>query len=314
MTVYVGVDLHSNNNYVGIINQTNEVLFKKKLPNELNKVLAVLEPFREDVVGIVVESTYNWYWYVDGLMEKGYKVHLANPAACEQYDGLKNVDDKRSALWLAYLLRLGILKTGYIYPKEARPLRDLLRKRLHLLRHRSSHIISVKNILNRSSGYRIKSDEVKKFDEKQVRRLFPDEHLFLAVNASVTMIRHLTYQIEHIEKNILAEMKLRKEFKDLLTLPGIGEILGLTIMLEVGNIGRFEEVGNYVSYCRCVKSIRTSNGKTKGRGNRKNGNKYSLLGIHRGSSDCKEVLSCNRAVLSEKARKDREDSSDQSGK
>jgi transposase len=61
MTVYVGVDLHSNNNYVGIINQTNEVLFKKKLPNDLNKVLAVLEPFREDVAGIVVESTYNWY-------------------------------------------------------------------------------------------------------------------------------------------------------------------------------------------------------------------------------------------------------------
>jgi transposase len=202
-------------------------------------------------------------------MEKGYKVHLANPAACEQYDGLKNVDDKRSALWLADLLRLGILKTGYIYPKEARSLRDLLRKRLHLVRHRSSHIISVKNILTRSLGIRIKSDEVKKFDEKQVRRLFPDEHLFLAVNASVTMIRHLTYQIEHIEKIILTEMKLRKEFKDLLTLPGIGEILGLTIMLEVGNIGRFEEVGNYVSYCRCVKSIRTSNGKTKGRGNNK---------------------------------------------
>ena len=107
MTVYVGVDLHSNNNYVGIINQANEVLFKKKMPNDLDKVLDLLEPFRNDIAGIVVESTYNWYWYVDGLMEKGYPVHLANPAACEQYAGLKNVDDKRSALWLADLLRLG---------------------------------------------------------------------------------------------------------------------------------------------------------------------------------------------------------------
>jgi len=274
MTVYVGVDLHSNNNYVGIISQTSEVLFKKKMPNDLSKVLEVLEPFRNDIAGIVVESTYNWYWYVDGLMEKGYRVHLANPAACEQYAGLKNVDDKRSALWLADLLRLGILKTGYIYPKEERPLRDLLRKRLHLVHHRSSHIISIKNILTRSLGIQVKSEEVRKLDEGQIRRLFPNEDLFLAVNASVTMMKHLNDQINRIEKAILAKARLRKEFKSLLTLPGIGEILGLTIMLEAGDIRRFEDVGDYVSYCRCVKSVRTSNGKNKGKGNRKNGNKY----------------------------------------
>lgn len=274
MTVYVGVDLHSNNNYVGIINQANEVLFKKKMPNDLNKVLGVLEPFRNDIAGIVVESTYNWYWYVDGLMEHGYPVHLANPAACEQYAGLKNVDDQRSALWLADLLRLGILKTGYIYPRQERPLRDLLRKRLHLVHHRSSHMISIKNILTRSLGIQVKSEEVRKLDEDQIRRLFPNEDLFLAVNASVTMMKHLNNQIDRIEKAILAKARLRKEFKSLLSLPGIGEILGLTIMLEVGNIRRFEDVGDYVSYCRCVKSIRTSNGKNKGQGNRKNGNKY----------------------------------------
>jgi transposase len=274
MTVYVGVDLHSNNNYVGIIDQANTVLFKKKLPNDLEKVLSVLEPFRNDVAGIVVESTYNWYWYVDGLKENGYTVHLANPAACQQYEGLKNIDDKRSALWLADLLRLGILKTGYIYPKEERPTRDLLRKRLHLVRHRSSHIISIKNIMSRSLGTTIKSDEVKKLEETHIRKLFPDEHLFLAVNASITIIRHLSGQIDRIEKAILAKAKVRKEFHGLLTLPGIGEILALTIMLEVGDIGRFKEVGDYVSYCRCIKSSRTSNGKNKGQGNRKNGNKY----------------------------------------
>ena len=101
MTVYVGVDLHSNNNYVGIVNEANAVLFKKKLPNDLSTVLTVLEPFRNDTAGIAVESTFNWYWFVDGLMDNGYKVHLANPAAIQQYEGLKNIDDKRSALWLA---------------------------------------------------------------------------------------------------------------------------------------------------------------------------------------------------------------------
>jgi len=81
VTVYVGVDVHSNNNYIGIVNQANEVLFKKRLANDLGTVLSVLEPFREDMAGVVVESTFNWYWFVDGLMDNGYKVHLANPAA-----------------------------------------------------------------------------------------------------------------------------------------------------------------------------------------------------------------------------------------
>ena len=124
MTVYVGVDLHSNNNFVGIVNQANEVLFNRRLANDMEMVLSVLEPFRNDVAGIAVESTYNWYWFVDGLMDNGYKVHLANPAAIQQYEGLKNIDDKRSAFWLANMLRLGILPTGYIYPKEERPIRD----------------------------------------------------------------------------------------------------------------------------------------------------------------------------------------------
>ena len=274
MTVYVGVDLHSNNNYIGIIDQANAVLFKKKLPNDLGKVLTVLEPFRKDVAGIAVESTFNWYWFVDGLMDNGYKVHLANPAAIQQYEGLKNIDDKRSALWLANMLRLGILPTGYIYPKEERPIRDLLRKRLQLVRHRSSHILSIKNIMSRNLGMQMKSDEVKKLDENEVKKFFPEEHLFLSVNASVTIMRHLTEEITRIEKAVLAKAKLKQEFHGLLTLPGIGDILGLTIMLEAGDIKRFPEVGDYSSYCRCVKSTRSSNGKSKGEGNRKNGNKY----------------------------------------
>jgi len=274
MTVYVGVDLHSNNNYIGIVNQANEVVFKKRLVNDLDAVLSVLEPFREDMAGVVVESTFNWYWFVDGLMDNGYKVHLANPAAIQQYEGLKNIDDKRSALWLANMLRLGILPTGYIYPKEERPVRDLLRKRLQLVRHRSSHILSIKNIMSRSLGMSMKSDEVKKLTENKVKELFPEEHLFLAVNASATIMRGLTCEITRIEKAVLAKTKLRKEFCGLLMLPGIGDILGLTVMLEAGDIRRFPEVGDYSSYCRCVRSIRTSNGKSTGTGNRKNGNKY----------------------------------------
>jgi transposase len=274
MKVYVGMDLHATNTYVGMVDEENEVLHKQRFRNELPLILAGLDPFRKDIQGVVVESTFNWYWLVDGLMAEGYRVHLANVSAIKQYEGLKQIDDKRSAFWLANLLRLGILPTGYIYPKEERPTRDLLRKRLHLVRHRTSHILSVKNILARNLGLRMKSEDVKKLEDPEVKRFFPDKEMQTAVLASVGLIRHLEVEISGIERMITKKLKIRKEFAKLMTVPGIGKILTLTIMLEVGNIRRFPTVGDYSSYCRCVKSTRTSAGKIIGYGNRKNGNKY----------------------------------------
>ena len=257
-----------------MINEDNKVLYKQRHGNDVPTILSALDPFKKDIQGVVVESTYNWYWLVDALMDAGYRVHLANVSAIKQYEGLKQIDDRRSSLWLANLLRLNILPTGYIYPKEERPTRDLLRKRLHLVRHRTSHILSVKNILARNLGIRMKSEEVKKLTDPDVKILFPNPEMRVAVAASVGLIAHLEKEIEGIEAMITRKIKVRKEFTKLLTMPGIGQILGLTIMLEVGHIDRFPTVGNYSSYCRCVRSIRTSNGKITGYGNRKSGNKY----------------------------------------
>ena len=113
---YAGIDLHSSNNYKGVINDDDQRLFKKRLPNNLDTVLSALEPFKEHLEGVVVESTYNWYWLVDGLQEHGYKVHLANPSKIKQYEGLKHTDDNWDSFWLAHMLRLNILPEGYIYP------------------------------------------------------------------------------------------------------------------------------------------------------------------------------------------------------
>jgi transposase len=274
MEVYAGLDLHSTNTYVAMINEDNKVLYKQRHGNDVPTILSALDPFKKDIQGVVVESTYNWYWLVDGLMDAGYRVHLANVSAIKQYEGLKQIDDKRSSLWLANLLRLNILPTGYIYPKEERPTRDLLRKRLHLVRHRTSHVLSVKNILARNLGVRMKSEEVKKLSTSEIKTLFPDPEMRIAVAANVGLITHLENEIKGIEAMITRKLKIRKEFIKLLTMPGIGQILGLTIMLEVGHIDRFPTVGDYSSYCRCVRSIRTSNGKITGYGNRKSGNKY----------------------------------------
>jgi transposase len=274
MKLYAGVDLHSNNNYLGIIDQKDKRVYKKKLPNELSEVLRALDPYRQELEGIVVESTFNWYWLVDGLMDHGYQVHLANPCAIKQYDGLKHSDDTKESFHLAHLLKLGILPEGYIYPKEERPVRDLLRKRLLLVRQKTAHILSFQNLVSRTLGTKTDSDEVVKLREEDVENIFGEKHIVLSGKANIAAIQFLLEKIKEIEKAVLKVAKLKREYKKILTVPGIGKILALTIMYETGEIKRFPEVGNYASYCRCVGSTRLSNGKQKGTGNRKNGNKY----------------------------------------
>lgn len=274
MKLYAGIDLHSNNNYLGILDEQDKEVCKKKLPNDLRAVLQEMEPYRENLEAVAVESTFNWYWLVDGLMEDGFKVHLANPSAIKQYEGLKYIADFQDAFHLARLLRLGILPEGYIYPKELRPARDLLRKRLLLVRQRTTHILSFQTLIYRQLGYKIKSNRIKKLTEDEARDFFSDWHLILSGQANIASIRFLEERIKEIEKEVLRIVKLKEEYKNLLTIPGMGKILAQTTDLETGEIKRFPEVGNYVSYCRCVKSQRLTNGKAKEEGNSKCGNKY----------------------------------------
>jgi transposase len=274
MKLYAGIDLHSNNNYIGVIDEEDYRLYQKRSPNQLEYVLSALEPFKNDLEGVVVESTYNWYWLVDGLQKEGYKIHLANPSAIQTYDGLKYTDDEWDSFWLAHMLRLGILPEGYIYPKEERHVRDALRRRLLFVQHRTSHILSLQSAITRNLGYKMSSREIKNLNESDASNLFNDPFLILTTKKNISTIQFLGTQIKEIENDVLSHTKLKPEFNKLLTIPGIGKILGMTIMLEVGDIGRFLKVGNYSSYCRAVKSVRLTNKKKKGEGNRKNGNKY----------------------------------------
>ncbi len=274
MKAYAGIDLHSSNNYIGILNDNDQRLYGKRHPNQLAHVLLALGPFKEVLQGVVVESTYNWYWLVDGLQEHGYKVHLANPSAVKQYEGLKHTDDKWDSFWLAHMRRLGILPEGYIYPKEHRAVRDLLRRRLLFVKHRTANILSLQSMITRNLGFKMSGNAIKKLNEFDAKELFGCPNLAFMAKNNIAAIAFLGKIIKGIEKQVKPQIKLRKEFEMLLTIIGVGDILGPTIMLEVGDINRFEKVGNYSSYCRCVKSERISNGKKKGENNKKNGNKY----------------------------------------
>ncbi|MDD2389633.1 MAG: IS110 family transposase [Desulfobacterales bacterium] len=237
-------------------------------------MLDCLEPYKKDLQGVVVESTYNWYWLVDGLQDHGYKILLANPAAIKQYEGIKYSDDKWDALWLAHMLKLGILPQGYIYPKETRPMRDMLRRRMLFVRQRTADILSFQSMITRNTGGRISVNNIKKLTEESLGQLFSDPDLFFLAQRYLSIIELLSQQVKMIEKQAMGTIGLSERFKWLSTITGVGKILAMTIMMEVGDIARFEKVGNYCSYCRCVSSERISNGKKKGVGNKKNGNKY----------------------------------------
>lgn len=271
---YSGIDLHSTNSVVVVSDETDRIVCKRRVPNEIGAVLATLAPYREELAGVVVESTYNWYWLVDGLQAAGYRMHLANTAAIKQYDGLKHSGDESDAAHLAQLLRLGILPTGYICPPGERALRDLARKRLQLGRSRTSHILAVENIVARQTGARMTGREVKQLTVEALREWDQPEDVRLAMGANVAVIGTLNAQIDKLEARLRERVKPRAEFKLLTSTPGIGEVLATTIMLETGTIERFAAVGNFASYARCVDSKRMSNGKKKGEGNVRNGNRY----------------------------------------
>ena len=94
------------------------------------------------------------------------------------------------------------------------------------------------------------------------------------MNQQLDLIEQLHHKIHQFEQTALARTQRSPNYDGLLTMPGVGMILGMTIMLETGDVNRFPRVGDYTSYCRCVRALCKSNGKTKGHNNSKNGNKY----------------------------------------
>jgi len=274
MQTYAAIDLHSNNGVLTVIDETDRVLKQRRIPNQLEEFIRDLEPFRSTLQGIAIESTFNWYWLVDGLEAKKFPVTLVNTAAIRQYEGLKRSDDQYDAWWLAHMMRLGILPRGYIYPREQRPIRDLLRKRATLVQQRTANILSAQNLEARNRGTKISSKEVRQLTGARVAELYENEHLALALTTTVAVIDALTKQIGLLEKAVLQKARLRSEWELLLTVWGVGKILGLTIMYEAGQMSRFASPGDFASYCRCVNAQRLSNGKKKSDNNAKNGNRY----------------------------------------
>jgi transposase len=201
-------------------------------------------------------------------------VRLVNTAAIPQYAGLKHGNDHTDARHLAHLLRLNLLPEGYIYPREQRAVRDLLRRRFLLVRQSVTLTNSLQSAWSRRTGHGIRTNDLRQLTADAIEDTFVDVHERLAVLSELKLLQCVQTQVDQMERWVLEAIRSTPELQALRSTPGIGVILGSTILLETGDITRFGSVGDYASYCRMVESTRLSNGKKKGSGNAKCGNRY----------------------------------------
>ena len=272
--VMAGIDLHSNNVVIGIMDTEGKRVTSAKLPCDLKEIVKFLAPFKKRLEQVAVESTYNWYWLVDGLQALKYPVVLANPAAMQQYSGIKHADDTNDAFFLAELLRLKILPTGHIYDAQLRPVRDLLRRRMTLVHQRTALMLSFKSLYTRTTGQEMTLGQLKELEIKEAQKLYAHPANQMIAGMQIKHIDQLSESIDKIEKAVMASARELPSYAKLTTLPGVGIILGMTMTMEVGDIKRFASPGDFASYCRTVEAQRTSNSKKKGENNSKCGNKY----------------------------------------
>ncbi len=150
-------------------------------------------------------------------------------------------------------------------------------------------MLSIQNLYSRNTGTRPSANPLRHLREEQIEVDFALPELALAANSNLRVLRCLETEVTQLEEAVKVQMKLKPAFQKLLTVDGIGLILGMTILLETGDIKRFAKVGNFASYCRCVDSQKLSNGKHKGRGNTKNGNKYLAWAFCRSGQLCNSL-------------------------
>lgn len=272
--LYAGADLHGNNVFLSVCDHDGGTVFRRRVKTNLAAVNAALDPFWDRIKVLGVESTFNWYWFVDGLREQGRNVKLGNPAKMEQYSGIKITNDLSDADWLAEQLRTGIFPECYIYPKETRAVRDALRRRQLFVRRRTQVILSLGGLLERYGLLSPSAAKMEKWTVADIQATGLDGWVQLQLETLLDAIRESERLAKRIEKQVLAFVKPTEQYTRVTSLPGIGMALGMLIVLESGEFKRFASAGNYASYCRAVKSERTSNEKKKGRNNSKNGNKY----------------------------------------
>ena len=273
---YCGVDLHDKNMYVCIMTKEGEILLHKRIKNNFEIFKKQAGKYLDEI-SLGVESTHNYYWLYDACQKEGVPFYLGHAYYLRAIRGKKKKDDKTDSRTLADLMRTNFFPIGYPYPQSKRSLRDLLRRRCKLVQQRAGIYNHIHLVHSQQGIPGLTLTELKnKTERKEFLERFADEGIKYTLQVDLNLIDVLDKQIKEIEKRIKtrAENDDKTRYDLLQSYPGIGEILGLTILYEIDIIERFTTVQKFSSYCRVVKTQRESNKKRTDNKNQKIGNPY----------------------------------------
>jgi transposase len=261
--------------YVCVLNQEGRVLLHRNLRCDPGEFLRAIAPYREDLV-VAVECIFTWYWIGDLCAEEGIAFVLGHALYMRAIHGAKAKNDRVDSHKTAALVRGGLMPQAYVYPPEMRATRDLMRRRLHFVRHRGqllAHIQNTHHQYNRPTpGKRISY----RSNRDGIGEGFEDVSIRESLAADLALVNHYEVVIQELEASVVRQAKIHdpQSFQLLRSIPGTGKILALTILYEIHDIRRFEKVGQFASYSRLVKCQKSSAGKIQGSGGAKIGNAY----------------------------------------
>jgi transposase len=270
---YCGIDLHAKSMYLCIINQEGEIVLQRNIRTHPEVFLKTIEPYRKDVV-VAVECIFTWYWIADLCAQENIPFVLGHALYMKAIHGGKAKNDKIDAHKIAVLLRGGMIPMAYVYPRQMRSTRDLLRRRMHLTRKRAELLAHIQNTNYQYNLPDLEKKIARKANRVGVAEHFPDESVRKSIELDLKLLDYYDQLLPHLEHEIslIAKIHDPDSYFRIRSFPGIGRILGLVILYEIHDIRRFPTVQDFVSYCRLVKSAKESAGKRLGSSGKKIGN------------------------------------------
>jgi transposase len=272
-THYCGIDLHAKTMYLCILDREGQVLLHKNMRSRPETFLDAVSPYRDDLV-VAVECMFTWYWLADLCRNEGIEFVLGHALYMKAIHGAKAKNDKVDAFKIASLLRGGNLPKAYVYPPEMRATRDLLRRRLHLVRRRGNLLAHIQNTHHQYNLPVPAAKVAYKANREGVAEVFAEPDARKSMEVDLLLIEHYDTVIRDLELHLERRVKQHdpQAYYRLRSVPGIGKILALTILYEIHDIARFERVQDFLSYSRLVKCEHSSAGKRLGTGGAKIGN------------------------------------------
>ena len=275
-TKYVcGVDLHSSTMYICIMDKEGNIKLHRNMRNEFEQFKNYISEF-EDNISVGVESMHSYYWLADKCIEEKIPFYLGHAYYMKAIHGGKKKNDKTDSKTIADLMRSNNLPVGYVYPKKLRSTRDLLRRRTRFMKIRAEAYTHIQTIF-RQHCMNINPKEVKtRKSRRELITRFDDRYIQRSIELNLDIIDFFDPELNRIEREIRARAKEydRTTHNLLLTVPGIGDMMSLVILYEIGDINRFESPQNFSSYSRIVNCERESGGKKYRGGNQKIGNPF----------------------------------------